>query len=387
MPLPFSFSQSIESEIGYDALWNANSKANELSRPYVLQKFAGEVASLTTDKKLTFTGSYRLRGKKPIAHPDGQYQLEMRSLHLEAGGDFWHLIAGLQEVIWGEAFGLPVADVINPYDLTEYSLAQRSESRIPLAMLNTVFNQGPFSLQLIYVPLPRRSPDPEIGDGIEQIDPPKYRMFKDSEYGGRIGYLHSSGLDLKPFYYSHWSRWPVYSPQIFPEGLRLGPVESRVQSYGLSFSQAFQAVVVRSDVAEHRNIPIFNPKKNTVEFYTQQQATIGADYNLDSGQGAFGGQLQVEDGTPRPSFLERGPLVYGALRMTGSFFNAALAPELLNFRGINNSDSWIQAKLSWYLPADLTVTVNADWVFQGEHGHPFYFIPQRRTFSRLSYRF
>lgn len=341
----------------------------------------------TTGNITEFTAAFRVRSDVPRPTPAGPYKIEPRALYLESIGNYWRFSLGLQEVVWGEAFGLPVADIINPYDSTEDQLANRSASRIPVAMVNALVNAGPFSVQLIYTPQPRRSPSPQFPEGTRTEELPAYMFGRDAEYGGRIGFLHSSGFDLKPFYYAHWNRLPVYQVEVTPEGPTFVQVENLVHSYGLSFSQAFHAVVIRGDLAEHRDTPFFSSEQMKVIHYRQQQASLGGDYTTDSGNSTFGIQFQYEDGIPRPDYFDRKPFLYAAIRYQGSWFDDLISPELLVFQGIENEDLWVKVKLGLNITGSLNLSSEGDWVFSGEHGHPLYFIPQRRVYSAISYKF
>ena len=75
---------------------------------------------------------------------------------------------GLQQVVWGQADGLRVLDVINPLDYREFILEDFLDSRRPLWMARADVPVKKGSLQLILVPYfaPARLPGPDNEFGL-----------------------------------------------------------------------------------------------------------------------------------------------------------------------------------------------------------------------------
>jgi len=79
--------------------------------------------------------------------------LRMRELYWQRYGDnsFWQI--GKQQVVWGEADGIKLLDVINPQSFREFILDDVDDSRIPLWMLNAQLNTSDSGmLQLLIIP-------------------------------------------------------------------------------------------------------------------------------------------------------------------------------------------------------------------------------------------
>lgn len=79
--------------------------------------------------------------------------LQIREMYWQTYTDnsFWRL--GKQQVVWGEADGLKLLDVINPQDFREFILDDFDDSRIPLWMMNAQINTSDSGmLQLLLIP-------------------------------------------------------------------------------------------------------------------------------------------------------------------------------------------------------------------------------------------
>ena len=80
--------------------------------------------------------------------------IELRELYVQGKiGPAW-LRAGKQQVVWGQADGLKVLDVVDPQDFREFILPSFEDSRIPLWTLNGEIPIGPAQLQLLWIPDP-----------------------------------------------------------------------------------------------------------------------------------------------------------------------------------------------------------------------------------------
>ncbi|NJO89587.1 MAG: hypothetical protein HC831_12030, partial [Chloroflexia bacterium] len=59
-------------------------------------------------------------------------KLELREAYLNFATKSWNVKAGRQIVVWGQADGLPVTDVISPLDLTEFLAQDYDDIRMPV---------------------------------------------------------------------------------------------------------------------------------------------------------------------------------------------------------------------------------------------------------------
>ena len=59
---------------------------------------------------------------------------------------------GKQQVVWGEAIGLRITDVVNPQDFREFILDDFTDSRIPLWMAKLTYYVGDYTFTGLWIP-------------------------------------------------------------------------------------------------------------------------------------------------------------------------------------------------------------------------------------------
>jgi hypothetical protein len=129
----------------------------------------------------SFTDTSYAPGTYPAA-PGQVTEFENRELFLQWSHGPLRVRAGKQQLVWGEADGIKVLDVLNPQDFREYILPNFSESRIPLWSLDFDIELGGeglasslpegSSLQMLFLPDPSVHHIPDIEDLGENPDAP-----------------------------------------------------------------------------------------------------------------------------------------------------------------------------------------------------------------------
>jgi len=93
---------------------------------------------LSPKTRLTAIGRIRLDTEVDLGFEgsNSHVDLELRELYIdtELAGAYWRL--GKQQIVWGQADGLRVLDVINPLDFREFILPKFEDHRIPLWTAN-----------------------------------------------------------------------------------------------------------------------------------------------------------------------------------------------------------------------------------------------------------
>ncbi len=89
-------------------------------------------------------------------YPNDNFELDLRELYLDAdlsNADLQGRIRlGKQQVVWGQADGLRLLDVVNPGDFKEVILDDYGDSRIPLWMINLELFLAFGDLQILWIP-------------------------------------------------------------------------------------------------------------------------------------------------------------------------------------------------------------------------------------------
>ena len=78
------------------------------------------------------------RSERIMLHP--QRATWLRDAYLDYTSDQLDLRIGKQQVVWGQADGIPILDRVHPYDLTMHWLPDFADIRIPLWMLKAEYS-------------------------------------------------------------------------------------------------------------------------------------------------------------------------------------------------------------------------------------------------------
>lgn len=325
------------------------------NRPYI---FAKQDYSWECNEAIqSVEGS--LRGWFDFANDDKD--LEVRSLYFSHAADAWTLKIGVQEIAWGETFGLYILDLVNPRDFTDPLLNELNWIRIPTFTFNLKAYLDPWNAQVLFTPIPRNPQVPDEDEPFDVLTPlfpgaplkgfstyQVNRWGQDAEYGFRLGYLFDSGFDLTLYYLRHWNRNPTYSLKEFS----LKPAQKRIQSIGASFSKAYETIVLRGDTVLHIRQP-WSPKSyGFIENKEVWQTIIGLDYTTDSDT-TFGAQYHVDTW-----FTDT--LHWFSLQYIRPFCDNTFHFELFLFKGLNSQDVWIQPQLIYTSETGWKVSLRAD---------------------------
>ena len=284
------------------------------------------------------------------------YQIRADSLFVEWQKSVIRASLGMQQLTWGETFGLPIVDVVNPLDISQPFTVDLSELKMSVPLANLELIADNFYVQVLYNPISRRTPVPDSINGVRVVQPEPFQFLKDSEYGGRVGYLFDFGLDVKFLYYEHYSRPLRYQLELGQESVlpQLILVETKQQSFGFSASQAFDVLVFRLDTVfengfpfrnEIDDLPVQQALLKKVQVSQRYQTIFAADYSTDAGDN-YGLQYQGLGYSKLPE-IEEGyhPLLHWAgIRASWNFFQGQLNLDLFGITGVNNQDLWINAQ-------------------------------------------
>lgn len=347
------------------------------SRPYIVAKYNynqsssdSEEESEATDIK-TYEVSFRLWND--FAKVQFQKNVDLRSLFYEHTGDKWSAKLGFQEVAWGETFGLFIADIVNPRQLTDPFFNELSFIRIAVCMLNLQYFHEPWSFQLIATPIPMNNQLPAKGDPFavfpeilehaKVLRPKVFRLNrwgKDCEYGCKAGYFFESGLDLSLFYFRHWNRFPVYKVKRNEFRLEQKPVLRRINTLGSTFSKAFESFVLRGDTVLNFRQPWTVHEYGIVKQRFVIQSILGLDFNSEDNM-TLG--LQYHWDHWREGDLHS--LSFKYLKDFGKKQQYHIV--LFAYKGVNNQDLWVQPQFIWDASDSLTISIRSD-LFGGKVG-------------------
>lgn len=196
-------------------------------------------------------------------------QLELRELYIDAEwfDAYWRL--GKQQVVWGQADGLKVLDVVTPQSYREFILDDFDDSRIALWMINVEVPLSDNStLQWIWIPdttyhemagsespyaitsplrVPTPPPYPPLsGVSLQEVDKPSH-WLNDSDTGLRYR-LFWQGWDLTANYFYHYRDFFVPYQTLNQQQLSVAPEYERSHLLGGTASNAFGDFTLRAEL-------------------------------------------------------------------------------------------------------------------------------------------
>ncbi|MEM9360750.1 MAG: DUF1302 family protein, partial [Pseudomonadota bacterium] len=311
-------------------------------------------------------------------------ELSLRELFVDfRWGDVdWRL--GKQQVVWGQADGIKVLDVVNPQSFREFILDDFDDSRIPLWTANVTLPVGDSSsLQLLWIPDTTYHELAEIGSpyaftsrriiprvpitSLIETDKPDDPL-RDSDAGFALS-TFAGGWDLSLNYFYRYLDAPTLPVRVRgPLLLQLEPVYRRSHLLGGSFSNSFGDVTVRGELAY--NSDTFQPTDTLVSDAIAESAELASVIGLDWAFGMdtllsfqwFNSYLfDYVDSMGRDKSEQTVTLLYQQ-----DFANATWRFRSIGIRSINDGDSQLQLRLGYWVNSALEVWIGGD-VFNGDN--------------------
>lgn len=350
---------SDQKELGYQLAYGLNENGLTRNRPYLFYRANYKPSC---NGNISFIGEGSLRGWYDFSTYDND--IEIRSLYGDWKADLWSLKIGYQEIAWGETFGVYIMDIVNPRDLTDPFFNELAWIRLPVFSFNLQLYRDPWHWQFIVSPVPRNNWFPAEGSAFDVLSKPPLVTLRgpsgfglggggnDLEFGGRLGYLFESGLDLTFYYYRHWNRDPVYRLGVAVDHFYFKPVLRRMHSVGASFTKAGEETVFRGDTIFHVQTPwpdkvVGQWKKRDVwrtilgvDRQFENDLTIGIQYHFDKWEGE--------------------QLHYLSTQLTYDFCGGEMSFEIFVFKGLNSHDLWVQPLVNWYINETTTAQLRVD---------------------------
>jgi hypothetical protein len=318
------------------------------------------------------------------------------------------LSLGLQQVVWGQADGLRVLDVINPLDYREFILEDFLDSRRPLWTARADVPVGGGSLQLLWIPYfaPGRLPAPEnefglgasfglgliaaaladqpIADLPVNVKPthrPAYRL-RSGQAGAR--YSRSIGRwDMTANYFYGWEDVPtpyldglIFSPA---PTLVIAPRFDRKVVYGGTAATNFGPVVLRLEAGwkARRSVAVTTfPPVTGFEKFGQFSSVVGVDDSVRPWLWLSGQYFLQFTSAPQQKLVFPRYNHLASFYARGDFFRQTLKPELFILAGLNQREYMIRPRLTRRFGDHWSVSVGADFL-GGERTTPLGFFATR----------
>jgi Protein of unknown function (DUF1302)/AMIN domain len=321
---------------------------------------------------------------------DAHAEMSVRELYFDMKWGGTYLRIGKQQVVWGEADGIKVLDVVNPQSFREFILDDFDDARIPLSMLKLELPVGEDStLQFLWIPDPTyhelaeldtpfslTSPllVPSVPDGIDIkiLEPDKPGDFiNDSDIGGRLSAFWG-GWDVTLNYLYHYQDFPVlYQDVALLDGVISGfvnPGYERNHLAGGTLSNAFGDFTLRGEIAY--NTDTFHISSDLSNRGVANSAEFASVFGLDwrfgmkdtfvSLQWFQSHLLDYESEIQRDRTEHNLSLLY---RRT--FDNEIWRVDAQTLYSMNREDFWLHLGLSYMFWDNLEVWLGGD-IFGGD---------------------
>lgn len=326
---------------------------------------------------------------------DEHWELELRELHFERRFGRALVRLGKQQVVWGQADGLKVLDVVDPQVLREFILPPFDESRIPLWTANAELPVGPANLQLLWIPDPSYDDFPEPGARyavttplIVPVAPPgaNVRVRKVERPAGGLGRISDGGARVSGFfrgwdwsldYLYHYDDVPVFYRQpalvAGAPGVEVTPRYERTHLAGASFSNTFGDWTLRGELAGNlrRFLPNNDPGDADGVTRTDEFAyVLGLDW-YGIRETLVSGQLFQSVITNRePGVFRNTVESVVTLLVRHELWNDRLTLECQWLQSLNRGDGLVRPRVRFELNDELAVRAGFD-VFYGNRAGLF----------------
>jgi hypothetical protein len=348
------------------------------------------IARFESGSRLTLIGEGRLDAKDELdpGQPDqpfrarltrkhfpGDYaELELREFYLDhyVGNAFLRL--GKQQIVWGQADGLRVLDVLNPLSYREFILPDIEHRRIPLWSALTEIPLNDWTAQIVWIPdatvtestLPGATysliPDPFGGEGRLKADRPD--SLAKSDFGLKLS-TFKQGWDLSLNYLYHTVDDPLIR---FDTSQQLIMADyNRSHLIGGTASKPFGDITFRSEIgveSDKRSVNYLTGEINKTEVASY---VLGVDY---SGVSDWFISTQFFQTYRFSADWEDSSKEQFSLLVRRDAFNNALLLEALAIYDLNDRDSLLQLEAEYSVSTNLVLRTGAD-IFLGDQTGTF----------------
>jgi len=320
--------------------------------------------------------------------PNNDVDLELREFYLDAPIEIAHLRIGKQQIVWGQADGMKVLDVVNPQDYREFILDDFQDSRIPLWTLAAEVPIDDFTAEFLWIPdqtyndlpeagalfaltAPQFVPRAVPGFTVIQRDPDRPNSaVADSDAGARLlGMI--DGWDFSLNYLYHYDDNPVLRRQVQGSVVTITPEYERTHLVGGTFSNAFGDFVLRGELGYSFNrfyLTDDQADSDGVGESDNFSSVVGLDWygmedTLISAQ-LFGDYLTNDiEGLVRDQFASTASLL-----VRRKFLDDDLEAEVIWLQSLNSGDGLVRPKVTYQINDTLSVWAGADIFFGTSKG-------------------
>lgn len=315
----------------------------------------------------------------------GGIDAELREAYVDTQIGSTYLRLGKQQIVWGQADGLKVLDVLNPQSFREFILDDFDNSRIALWSINAEVPIGDLTLQLVWIPDTTYADIPETGAVFAFTSPllvPQVPAdvpvtftplekpsgaFSDSDVGVKLS-AFMGGWDLSLNYAYHYQDTPVTRPTVTGAGIDVRQSYERSHLMGGTFSNVFGDFTVRGELGYSTNkwFQSTDPLDSDGVIQSDEFSYVfGLDY-AGLSDWFISAQIFQSYVTSSPHGLVRAATESNAtLLVQRDFMNETLKAEALLIQSLTDGDGVVQLSVKYDWKSNITLRLGAD-VFYGD---------------------
>ena len=356
--------------------------------------------NLELSRSIRFTAIGRLRGdpvnelepnrshfsRQIVSGGDLDFELREAYIDTEIGNTFLRL--GKQQVVWGQADGLKVLDVINPQSFREFILDDFDDSRIPLWMINAEIPIGATYLQVLWIPDLTYDDIPESGAAYAFTSPlivPQVpagvdvsllsfarptNFIGDSDIALKLSTFFK-GWDVSLNYAYHYFDRPVVRRSISTSGINITQNYERTHLFGGTFSNVFGDVTLRGELGystDHYFLTDDLADTDGVVTSGEFSYVTGVDYQGFKDWFISAQFFQSIVTSPSINMTRDQVDSTGTFLVRRNFMNETLSAEALIIQSLNGGDGLVQTTLEYEWRSNVRFSLKADVLYGSSHG-------------------
>ena len=221
---------TVSGKIGtlHGVCWNGTEKKLEYGASRSIARIKGEVSAGSSYAVIFAAAEYNYRNPARTG-------FRLNEAYYRYSGEIWDISVGRQVIVWGQADGFKLTDVLSARDSSEFIAFSGDDARLPSDSIRLRFFHDLFTFEAIAVPfftpnkLPRFGFEDGAKNGLYYIDTPdtyktaigsipvkytktestKPKMFTDTEAAARFSFF-LPGIDFSVSGFYGWDKNPRY---------------------------------------------------------------------------------------------------------------------------------------------------------------------------------
>jgi hypothetical protein len=339
-------------------------------------------------------------------YPTGENVFDFRALYMDIFTEKLDIRIGRQQIVWGQADGVFITDVVSPLNLTDFLLWDFNEIRIGVTAVKAKYYPiSDHAIELVWIPV--FTPSILPGDNsiwkpsIAFPAPPTFDYsnatveanIANSEYFLRYT-ISTSAIDLQLIGAYSWDDLPTshvrkdFDSTMNLTGITVSPAHHRLLMGGGNFSAPIGDFIVRGEGAYYYGKYFQTAEPTAVDALVQKNYVnyvVGLDRTL--GEWVLSSQFIQKIVFDHEALManERVDNLMTVM-INRTLLREQLRLELFSYIGFNNDDALIRVR-GFYFPFDgLGIELGTN-IFVGEQGQFGQYNDNSMIYTRVKYSF